>query len=39
MLAHIVEAGVMANHSAGLVLSLVHDLAIVSPIEFGHRDE
>ena len=36
MLAHIIEAGVAANHGAGLVLRLIHDLAVVGPVELGH---
>ncbi len=39
MLAHIVEAGVAANHCASLMLRLVHDLAVVRPVELRHRDE
>ena len=29
VLAHVVEAGVAANHRAGLVLGLVHHLGVV----------
>jgi hypothetical protein len=39
MLPYIVEAGVMANHGAGPVLGLVHDLAVIGPVELGHRHE
>ncbi len=39
MLLYIVEASVAANHRTGLVLGLVHDFAVISPVELGHRDK
>lgn len=36
VLADVVEAGVAANLNAGLVLGLVHDLAVLRPVEFGN---